>query len=274
MDKTSLGDRMKLFEGVSKNSLMCKTPVIIRIDGKAFHTYTRNPLFKLEQPYSYVLKNCFERTVTHMIKTVQGCKLAYLQSDEVSFLLTDWEKFTTNSWFNYNVQKLCSITASMFTYYFNESVKIMLEMQKDSNPDIVHSQLLPALFDARAFNLPHHEVTNYFIWRQQDAVRNSINMLGQHYFSHKELMRKNTSEVQDMLMKAHNVNWNDVPVAFKRGSAIYTDYDAVNSYSYIWDGMDWRENNSSQVFALKELKVDHNIPVFTEDRNFIERHLR
>lgn len=274
MDKTSLGDRMKRFESVSKNSLMCKTPVIIRVDGKAFHTYTRNPLFKLEQPYSYVLKNCFERTVTRVISEMQGCRLVYLQSDEASFLLTDWEKFTTNPWFNYSVQKLCSITASMFTYYFNESVKIMWEMQKESHPEIVHSELLPALFDARAFNLPHHEVVNYFIWRQQDATRNSINMLGQYYFSHKELMGKNTSNVQDMLMAKHDVNWNNTPTMFKRGSAVYAKYESDVSYTYTWSGGLWKEGGGEKLVNLRGFHVDHNIPIFTEDRDFIERHLR
>lgn len=239
MDKTTLGDRMKRYESVSKNYLMRKTPVIMRLDGKAFHTYTKQRVICDEGVYSQKLRDLFTNTTYCLFKEMQGSRLAYMQSDEVSILLTDWRNVSTDAWFSYNVQKMVSVASSIFTYYFNETAE--------------HNDIFgPALFDARVFNVPLSEVTNYFIWRQQDATRNSINMLGQSKFSHKELQGKTTSQVQDMLMEQHNINWNDIPTIFKRGSCIVSDFDGESI----------------------SVRVDNEIPIFTQDRDYIEKHLQ
>jgi len=108
----------------------------------------------------------------------------------------------------------------------------------------IDNNLTLAMFDSRVFNVPKEEVANYFIWRQQDASRNSVQMLGQFYFSHKELHCKNISAIQDMLMSEHNVNWNDVATRKKRGFCVTLD--------------DY---------------YDTEIPIFTKDRNYIEKYL-
>ena len=233
MDKTSLGDRMKSYEVTSKFKLLKRTPTIIRLDGKAFHTWTKQlkhiePSLKHE-PFSDFLHSCMVRTALFLIKNIQNAVLAYSQSDEISILLNDWKSVKTDQWFDGKIQKISSVSASFATGAFNRGLPYHMDL---------------AFFDSRVFNLPFDEVVNYFIWRQQDATRNSINMLGQYYFSHKDLQEKNTSVVQDMLMKEYNINWNDLDVWKKRG------------------------------FCVSKEGVDENIPIFTQDRYYIEKHLR
>jgi len=241
MDKTSIGNRMKAYERVTKQKLMRRTPVVIRLDGKAFHTWTKW-LQKLEypadgfertSPFSDCMHDSMSKTAFDLVSTIQNAKLTYTQSDEISILLNDWGKLKTDQWFDGNVQKMVSISASMCTAFFNQKII-----------DTITPDIKWAFFDARIYNLPVDEVANYFVWRQQDATRNSINMLGQYYFSHKELQGKNTDQVQEMLFSKHGVNWNDIPTWQKRG------------YCSTGEGM------------------DDDIPIFTQDRDYIERHLQ
>jgi tRNA(His) 5'-end guanylyltransferase len=238
MDKTALGNRMKGYEVVTKQKVMRRTPVVIRLDGKAFHTWTKILRFCDESldksPFSEIMHQCMSSTALQLVNSVQNARLTYTQSDEISILLNDWGKLKTDQWFDGNIQKMVSISASMTTALFNKAI--------EDNEDAIST--VPALFDARVFNLPVDEVANYFVWRQQDATRNSINMLGQFYFSHKELQGKNTDQVQEMLFSKHGVNWNDIPTWQKRG------------YCSTRDG------------------IDDDIPVFTQDRDYIEQHLR
>ena len=106
-----------------------------------------------------------------------------------------------------------------------------------------------ACFDSRAFSLPVPEVCNYFIWRQQDAIRNSINSVGHVYFAHNELQGLNTVDLQNKLLKEKNVDWNDYYTAYKRGCCCY------------------RGSENKWI-------IDTEIPVFTDDRSYIERFVR
>lgn len=241
MDKTKLGDRMKNFERLTQNNLMPKTPAIIRLDGKAFHTFTRG----LQKPYSRDLREAMNDTALSLVNQIQGAVFAYVQSDEISILLRDWDKLTTDAWFDGKIQKIVSISAAIATATFNREF---------SHPSFES----PALFDSRVFNLPFNEVTNYFIWRQRDAERNSVNMLGQFYFSHKQLQGKNVSQVQDMLMTELDepVNWNNIATWAKRGSCVVSDIEVKESGK-----------------PRRVVYVDDEIPVFTQDRQYIEKYL-
>lgn len=249
MSGDSLGDRMKRYEEVSYHSLMRRTPVIIRIDGKAFHTFTKclpeyDPSLK-ESPYSVMMYECMAATCKVLLEKIQNARFIYSQSDEISILLKDWDTHETQQWFDGNLQKLTSVSASLtssaFNYFFDNRVR------RPSWPGDL------AFFDSRAFNLPESEVVNYFIWRQQDASRNSVQMFGRHYFSHKQLHQKNVSQIQDMLMAEHNFNWNNAPTWMKRGFAVYKNPNQFDS--------------SSPSF------VDSEIPLFTQDRDFIGKYL-
>lgn len=240
MDNTTIGDRMKGYESVPKMFLMKKTPVIMRLDGKAFHTFTKG----LEKPYSWDLREAMCHTTEYLMENIQGAVFAYTQSDEISILIRDWDQPNTCGWFDYNLQKMVSISASMATAAFNDVF---------THP----TKKMPALFDSRVFNMPVHEVVNYFIWRQQDAERNSIQMLARSHFSHKQLDKKNTVAIQDMLMGLSDpVNWNDVATWSKRGSCVVTSQV---------------EKESGKMRRL--IEIDQEIPIFSQDRDYINQHL-
>lgn len=203
--KDALGDRMKdQYENRTRYLLPRRTYTIIRIDGKAFHTYTKG----LKRPFDSNLIEDMNETCRLLCKNMQGAKFGYVQSDEISILLTDFETQTTNALFDGSLQKMVSISASMATAYFNEL----------REPRVEHARL--ALFDSRVFTVPDiFEVANYFIWRQKDATRNSITAVAQSLYSHKELDGKSSNEKQEMIFKK-GTNWNDYSVREKRGGFI------------------------------------------------------
>jgi tRNA(His) 5'-end guanylyltransferase len=260
--KDSLGDRMKGYENVPRHYLVRRMPVIIRLDGKAFHTFTRG----LKKPFDDTLMTCMTATAQYLCESIQGCKLAYVQSDEISLLLTDYDNLESEPWFKNNIQKMVSVSASMATLAFNRTLMDIVEMwSRNARTEEEHaylrtlqSKLDSALFDSRVWNLPKEEVINYFIWRQQDATRNSIQMLGQYYFSHKELHGKNTGKIQDMLFTQHGINFNDIPTPKKRGTCIVKTYDVVTV-------------TESEVTTRTKWEPDNNIPIFTQDRDYINK---
>lgn len=200
--KDELGDRMKsYYEDRSRTYLPRRTYTMIRIDGKAFHTYTRG----LKRPFDVDLIKDMDETTKFLCDNIQGAKLGYVQSDEISILLSDFEKATTSAWFDGNVQKMASISSSLATAKFNQL--------RSSTGKL-------AMFDSRVFTIPpSEEVINYFIWRQQDATRNSIQAVAQSLYSHKELNGKNTDQLQELIWQKGQ-NWNDYPVGQKRGRVI------------------------------------------------------
>src|SRR5271166_1882089 len=188
MSKDSLGDRMKVFEGAYRIGLPIRMPVIIRVDGKAFHTYTAG----CKKPFDAGLMECMNLTAMELCKELQGCQMAYVQSDEISLLLTNYQTFDTQSWFDNNLQKMVSVAASIAGVTFTMNSDKVWGFDEYYGLPIQR----PAYFDARAWVLPKEEVTNYFLWRQQDATRNSVQMLAHSLYSHKQLNNKNSSELQ------------------------------------------------------------------------------
>lgn len=202
----SLGDRMKSnYENRTRVYLPRRSYTIIRVDGKAFHTYTKG----FERPFSSALINLMDETAKSLCGNIMGSKFAYVQSDEISILLTDFDKITTEAWFDGNIQKMCSVSASLATGFFNSKANEWPTPPKNI-----------AFFDSRVFSIPSKtEVENYFIWRQQDCVRNSISSVAQSLYSHKELNGKNTSDMQEMIFQK-GINWNDYDGKLKRGRII------------------------------------------------------
>lgn len=203
------------YEMRSRSYLTRRTPVILRIDGKAFHTYTRG----LEKPFDSDLVYDMMQTTVYLCSKIQGAKCGYAQSDEISILLTDYDNLNTSAWFDYEVQKMCSVAASHAASYFNQ-LRFKRLIENYSGFGLIDAMSVPlADFDCRAFNLPKEEVANYFLARQKDAVKNSISMLAQSLYSHKELHGMSTDKMQEMcFQKGHN--WNDLHYAKKRGSFI------------------------------------------------------
>ena len=255
-----LGYRMKeYYENVYRFGLTRRTPVAIRIDGKAFHTFTQG----FQKPFDSVLMTAMQRTMKYLCENIQGCKIGYTQSDEITLIITDYDTLTTEAWFGYNLQKICSISASMatmaFNKYFAEEIQdwywedpLVTNLKLPSKESLknIYNKALDrgAMFDARAFNIPKEEVCNLIYWRQLDAIRNSIQMVGQAYFSHAELQNKSCKDIQDMLAFGRGIDWNYYPTAYKRGTCcIKTEQGWV---------------------------LDDNIPIFkNEDRNYIEKFI-
>lgn len=229
-----LGKRMKEnYEMRSRTSLMRREPVAIRIDGKAFHTFTKG----LKRPFDDILMLSMKETMLDLCKNIQGCVFGYTQSDEITLILIDYQTLTTDAWFDYEVQKITSISASMATLYFNQHFAENVDYWVDnyyqawhhSDDDDKYLQALDkcckvgAMFDARCFNIPKEEVCNLIYWRQLDATRNSIQMVGQTFFSHKQLQNKTCNNIQDMLMEEYKINWNNYSADKKRGTACFRD---------------------------------------------------
>lgn len=218
------------YESRSQTHLTRRIPVIIRIDGKAFHTYTKG----LNKPFDDGLMDDMDSTAIHLCQNIQGAKCAYVQSDEISILITDYDTLQTDAWFDYNVQKICSISASLATGVFNYlRIKRLFgstigTFVKDpiytkeyvvSMPFETFDNFILASFDSRTFNIPKEEVANYFLARQKDAVKNSIASVAQSLYSPKELHGKNGNQQQELIFQK-GVNWNDFSVGEKRGRFI------------------------------------------------------
>lgn len=236
-----LSIRMKGYEVTSKQKLTPRMPVIIRIDGCHFHTYTKG----FEKPFDETLAKVFWETCKYLAQNIMGAKMVYHQSDEISILVTNYDKLTTQSWFDNEVQKMVSVSASLATAKFNDEMKKI-------NPNIGDKL---ATFDSRVFNLPIQEVANYFIWRQQDASKNSVSMLAQSLFPHKELQNLNTKKLQDKIFTEKDINWNDLPIWKKRGASIV------------------KENFEQNGAQRTRWVVDENTPIFTKDRYYIEKFI-
>lgn len=273
-----LGVRMKTFyEQIPKTKLMRRCPVAIRIDGKAFHTFTRG----FQKPFDEVLIKSMQETMKYLCENIQGCVLGYTQSDEITLILVDYKKLTSSAWFDYEVQKICSIAASMATMAFNrifaEKVKEFIYNDGENYENNSEEYRLcsvyknavnkGAMFDARCFNIPKEEVTNLVYWRQLDASRNSIQMVGQANFSHKELQNKSCNDIQDMLMTQKGINWNDLPTYQKRGSCCVKNKIVIESDGVMTTAQ-LRDTSKSE----NEWIIDTDIPIFrNEGREYIDR---
>lgn len=228
MIKDDLGTRMKKFyEEVPKTKLMRRVPVAIRIDGKAFHTFTRG----FQKPFDSILMTSMQETMKYLCENIQGCVFGYTQSDEITLILIDYQKFTSSAWFDYEVQKVCSIAASMatmaFNKFFTKNVNYF-EMTHEHDDTIneycttlVNATEKGAMFDARCFNIPKEEVANLVYWRQLDAMRNSVQMVAQANFPHKELQGLNQEALKGKLHLEKNIIWDNYPIYKQRGTAVY-----------------------------------------------------
>lgn len=263
----SLDDRMKRYENVSRIYLTRRIPVIIRIDGKAFHTFTRG----MKKPFDRLLMTTMQETMRYLCENIQGCVFGYTQSDEITLVLTDYATVTTDAWFGYGIQKMISISASMATMAFNTVFVDTVNAARQSYDEdasafdysVYERKFWSAMFDARVFSIPVEEVCNCLIWRQQDATRNSIEAAGQAYFSAKQLHGKNCNQIQEMLWQEHSINWNDYPTDFKRGSCCRREVLEMSV-------PDPRNPETKIPVTRRKWVVDRKPPVFTKDRAYID----
>lgn len=276
MIRDALGDRMKAYEEVTKTRLTRRTPAIIRLDGKAFHTFTRG----FKKPFDELLIKTMQATMKYLCENIQGCVLGYTQSDEITLVLQDYAKLDTSSWFDYEVQKMVSISASMATFafnkYFNDFYLEQLSNKGESDDyDLVYDRARRkgAIFDARVFNVPKEEVTNCVYWRQKDAERNSINSLAQSLFSHRSLQGLNLKDTLTKIEQEGGIIWGNLPTTYKRGSCCVRKYNkvvggAVSTHGY--SDFTVPEVTADEIKGVWE--IDNEIPMFKDNgRDYIEK---
>lgn len=285
---TDLDIRMKNYEKVTDQKLIRRMPVLIRIDGRAFHTFTKG----FNKPFDDILINAMKETTKYLCENVQNCVLGYTQSDEISLLLVDYKELDTQPWFDNRIQKIVSNTAALATDKFKEAFINNIEkfgcenipdwdmggtnewLTDQQEQDLNYIQTLCNAienkykgFDARCWNIPKDEVTNYFYWRQQDCIRNSIQMVGQANFSQKELQNKSCNQIQDMLIERKGINWNDLPIYQKRGSCCVRN-NIVISTDGTTEIVQLRDSSESENVWI----IDKEIPIFKgEGRKYIDK---
>ena len=307
------GERMKSYEEKYDLRLEKKEPVIIRIDGRAFHTWTKG----LKKPFDEIFIASMQDTMRELCSNVEGCVFGYTQSDEITLVLVDYATEEQSSWFDYRVQKICSVVSSMTTKYFSEAFsffandfyqrrlteicqgiensedKAILCVSDDFDGDLndleeIQEELedlglepeiatvdsydmmliekmddMPC-FDARCYNVPIDEVCNVVYWRQVDAIRNSIQAVGQANFSAKELFKKSTSNIKEMLKQMESpIDWdNDIPVFLQRGSACHK----VKKYEM----SDKTIDGLPVLMEKSEWEIDFKMPLLKDDRAYLE----
>lgn len=223
---SGIGDRMKNnYELPYLLTLPARMPVIIRLDGKTFHSFTRG----MDRPFDKTFSDWMREVTVRLVDQVQGCVFAYSQSDEISLLLHNYKRLESQSWLANELQKMVSVSAGIASAWMTNLAGRV------------------AVFDSRVFVIPEAEVCNYFIWRQQDASRNSVQMVARALYSHKQLFQKNTSELQEMIFQKGE-NWNEYPTWCRRGFAVYRVEEGGP-------------------------RVDLEVPIFTQERAFVEQHL-
>jgi tRNA(His) guanylyltransferase len=221
----SLTTRMQGYEQAYSTTFTKRMPIIVRLDGKGFSKFT-NQYFN--KPFDDKFSLAMQETVKYLMQEIQGCVFAFSQSDEISLFLRDYDSLNTESWFGSNLQKIVSVTASMATAKFNHVAG-------------TYGDLPLVQFDSRAFILPKEEVVNYFIYRQHDGVRNSIQMLAQSVLGHKECQGKNNNILKEMLETSDN-NWYDIDTVFRHGFSMTKGGNGI----------------------------DTNLSLFKDDRSYIE----
>ena len=222
-------------------------------------------------------------TMKYLCENIQGCVLGYHQSDEITLILVDYKNLNSDAWFDYEVQKMCSIASSMATMAFNKffsdevnNFRNRMSYDDDGYLDKEEYKLFTAynkakdkgaMFDARVFNIPKEEVTNLLYWRQLDAVRNSIQMVGQANFSHKELHGKSCNMIQNMLLTEKDVNWNDFPTHQKRGSCCVKSNTTITGATVL-------DNGEVETTSIERPHwyIDDEIPIFKgAGREYIDK---
>lgn len=235
--------RMKRYEEVTDIKLTRRTPVIMRLDGNSFHVFTRG----MQKPFDDIFIKTMQDTMVALCKEIPGCVFGYTQSDEITLILCDYQTLDSEAWFDYRITKLCSIGASkcarLFNKFYRDNIADMCEDETDFKK--YAKKIDSADFDCRVFNVPKDDVTNNVLWRQKDATKNSIQSLAQSLFSQKELHKVSTKQLQDKMFTEKGVNWNDLPIHKKRGSAC-------------------RRHN-------KQWYLDLNMPIISDQREYIEK---
>jgi len=267
----SLGDRLKKYEKTFSPTYPIRLPLIIRLDGVHFHTNVKK--WKCKKPFDERLIEAMFFTAKTLCENISGAQVAYVQSDEITILIRDDMDIHSQPWYDKKINKIISVSAAKASNAFNYKFRDL-----DGNkyvddcdyPVTIPPQLNKmAEFDCRGFVVPEYEIQNSFIWRQQDCTRNSVQMLARAFFSHKELDKKNNSEIQDMLMLQKGVNWNDIDTHLKRGACVIKK--EIVKQTPVRDDKGKIVPGEYEGTLRSSWIVDKEIPIFTKDKNYINK---
>jgi len=248
---TDIMERMKRYERCWESILTPRMPVIMRVDGRCFSWYTK----VCQRPFDHGIINAMWEVAKKLCKDIQGAQLAYVQSDEISILIHSYKTINSQAWFDNNVQKMVSLSAA------NASVTMTAESF------LVFGKMKEAQFDSRVFTIPENDVCNYFLARQQDWQRNSVQMLASSLYSHNELHKKNNSELKEMIVQKGQ-NWGTLPTYLKLGACIIKQVIPITMGEL--KGKTWEGTPKYK----KSWEIDKEIPIFSQDRSYIERCLK
>lgn len=285
--KDELGDRMKAYEAPFDIVIPRRNYMLMRLDGVAFHSFTKG----YKRPYDETLVTMMDETAKALCEQISGAEFAFVQSDEISIVVTDFKKIGTQPWFGKRLSKVLSVPAGMATSEFNRQLMLSkftdceFPMSEASISGDSIANLKMGTFDNRVWIMSEiEEVINYYIWRQQDCTRNSISMSAQTYFSHNKLEGVNTDQMQEMLFKEEGINWNDYKTAYKRGRMIHKVYYEVILAEDRRTVIDRIEISQSEFERIKSDKKDKTpvrsewivnteIPIFTKEKEFLRDKL-
>lgn len=270
--QASLNKRMKNYEQVTKQFLMCRNPVIIRLNCKTFRTYTRCFI----KPYDSVLIKTMQDTMLELCQNIDGCVLGYTHTDEITLVLCDYKNNSTQAWYNNDVQKMCSITASMAAVAFNKNLrhevvnKISENAKLDSTEQYIYEKSYnKALFDSRVYSIPKEDVNNCLVWRQHYAIKNSIQMLAQTQYSTKELQGKNCVDMISMLKEEKAIDWDLLPLEIQRGSCCVRSEIAiknVNNEKGVYNANDDGCHRNKWI-------IEREIPLFKQETKYVNSRI-
>lgn len=253
----NLQERMKRYESSYDFTLPINMPIVIRLDGWHFKSFTKG----LKKPFDLIFRETMVETMKELCKVIPDIQFAYTQSDEISFIIINFDKLEKTPWFDNRINKLISISSSIASVKFNEILKRKVKEEYDARLNsndcrdkdleeykIYEKKFGQAYFDARAYVIPKEDIINYLYWREWDGIRNSVQSVGYTYFSQKELLNKNTNDIIELL-KGKGINWYDYPLWLQRGVVLFKD-------------------------LLGKWSEDRNIPIFKKDgRSYVRERI-
>jgi tRNA(His) 5'-end guanylyltransferase len=234
--------RMKRYEQVTDTYLMRRTPVICRLDGEHFRTYTKG----MKKPFDDIFRKSMQDTMMALCKEIPGCVFGYTQSDEITLVLVDYQTLETEAWFDYRISKLIASTASKAARLFNKFfVDNTTQMADEETFKRYAKKFHKADFDSRVFNVPMWDVVNNVLWRQKDAAKNSVATVAQSLYSQKELNGIKSKDLKVKMLTEKGVDWDSLAPEYKWGTACRRV-----------DGK-W--------------SIDYEMPMLSDDRDYLEK---
>lgn len=215
-DKTTLGDRMKEYEASTDFRLNKEYPLVIRLDGAHFHTWTKRD-GKLDKPYDKDFMEIMERLTYNLSNEIPNVVYSYTQSDEITLVVFNNLHENSEPWLSNRLEKICSTVAALASVMFNAYVSEKRYMDKFKYKNL-------ATFDCRVFNVPYDDLPNNILWRTQDAKRNSIQNYARSLYSNKELNFKKTEELKQLMLDK-GVNWDEQDPKTKYGTVVRLNLD-------------------------------------------------